>query len=80
MNVQGDYSGTTKPPVDFQTKVPLWPDQARLGQAKADLKSTGGLVLPEWSPCIDSEAENCLQLKANLILSIHAKVPLKSIC
>ena len=36
-NVQRDHSGRTKPPVDFKTKVPLWPDQARLGQAKAEL-------------------------------------------
>ena len=35
--VQGDHSGRTKPPVDFKTKVRLWPDQARLGQAKAEL-------------------------------------------
>ena len=33
--VQGDLSGGTKPPVDFKTKVPLWPDQARPHQATA---------------------------------------------
>ena len=26
---QGDTAGSSKPPVDFKTKVPLWPDQAR---------------------------------------------------
>ena len=35
--VQGNHSSRTKPPVDFETKVPLWPEQARLGQAKAEL-------------------------------------------
>ena len=51
-SIQGDHSGRTQPPVDFKTKVPLWPDQARPGQSGTfDLKSTGRLVLPEWSPC-----------------------------
>ena len=31
------YSLTAKPPVDFKTQVPLWPGQARAGQAKAEL-------------------------------------------
>ena len=45
--VQGDHSGRTKPPVDFISKVPP-------GQSGAFvMKSTRGLVLPEWSPCID---------------------------
>ena len=35
--LQGDHSGRTKPPVDFKTEVPLWPGQARLVQAKAEL-------------------------------------------
>ena len=37
ITVQGDHSGRTKPPVDFKTQVPLWPDQARLDRAKAEL-------------------------------------------
>ena len=34
---QGDHSGRTKPPVDFKTKVLLWPGLAWPGQAKAEL-------------------------------------------
>ena len=34
---QGDHSTCAKPPVDFKTKVPLWPGQARAGQAKTEL-------------------------------------------
>ena len=37
--VQGDHSACAKPPVDFKTKVPLWPGQARADQAKAELLS-----------------------------------------
>ena len=37
VSVQGDHSGRTKPPIDFKTNIPLWPDQARLVQAKAEL-------------------------------------------
>ena len=37
--IQGDHSTCAKPPVDFKTKVPLWPVQARTGQAKAQLLS-----------------------------------------
>ena len=36
-HIQGDPSGSSKLPVDFETKVPLWPGQARPGQAKAKL-------------------------------------------
>ena len=35
--LQGDTSRWPKPPVDFKTKVPLWPGQARLGQARTEL-------------------------------------------
>ena len=35
--VQGDTAGSSKPPIDFKTKVLLWPGQARLGQAKTEL-------------------------------------------
>ena len=37
INVQGDTSGCAKPPVDFKTKVPLWPGQASPCQAKMEL-------------------------------------------
>ena len=36
-SIQGDHSGRNKPPVDLKTKVPLWPDLAWPGQAKAEL-------------------------------------------
>ena len=36
---QGDHSACAKPPVDFKTKVPLWPGQARAAQAKVELLS-----------------------------------------
>ena len=36
-HVQGDPSPGAKPPVDFKSKVPLWPGQARAGQAKTEL-------------------------------------------
>ena len=39
MSIQGDHSACAKPPVDFKTKVPLWPGQARADQAKAELLS-----------------------------------------
>ena len=55
MALQGDNSTCAKPPVDFKSKVPLWPGQARAGQAKTELyflKSTGGLAQVELSPCI----------------------------
>ena len=35
--VQGDESCCQKPPVDFKTKLPFWPGQARTGEAKAEL-------------------------------------------
>ena len=35
--IQGDHSAFAKPPVDFKTKVPLWPGQARAGQVKVEL-------------------------------------------
>ena len=34
--LQGDHSACAKPPVDFKTKVPLWPGLPRPGQAKAE--------------------------------------------
>ena len=36
-DIQGDPSPYAKPPVDFNSKVPLWPGQARAGQAKMEL-------------------------------------------
>ena len=52
-NIQGDTSGCAKPPIDFKTKVQLWPGQARIGQSGTfDLKSSGGFAQAEWSPCI----------------------------
>ena len=41
ITVQGDHSGRTKPPVDFKTQVPLWPDQASPGHAKTELLFSG---------------------------------------
>ena len=35
--VQSDHSACGEPPVNFKTKVPLWPGQGRTGQAKAEL-------------------------------------------
>ena len=35
--VQDDTSRRPKPPVDFKTKVPLWPGQAKPGQPKMQL-------------------------------------------
>ena len=35
--LQGDRAACAKPPVEFKSKVPLWPSQARTGQAKAEL-------------------------------------------
>ena len=29
-NIQGDPIGSSQPPVDFKTKVPLWPGQAKM--------------------------------------------------
>ena len=50
--VQGDHSACAKPPVDFKTKVPLWPGQARPSQSRTFvLKSAGGFAQAEWSPC-----------------------------
>ena len=37
--VQGDHSACAKPPVDFKTKVPLWPGLPWPGQAKVELLS-----------------------------------------
>ena len=37
--IQGDHSACAKPPVDFKTKVPLWPGLPWPGQAKAELLS-----------------------------------------
>ena len=51
--IQGDTAGSSKPPVDIKTKVPLWPGQARPGQnVTFVLKSAGGLELPAVSPCM----------------------------
>ena len=36
-SVQGDLSACGESPVDFKTKVPFWPGQARPSQAKAEL-------------------------------------------
>ena len=37
LHIRGDPSPCAKPPVDFKIKVPLWPGQARAGQAKVEL-------------------------------------------
>ena len=37
--IRGDHSARDEPPVDFKTKVSLWPGQARAGEAKAELLS-----------------------------------------
>ena len=47
--IQGDRAACAKPPVEFKTKVLLWPSQARTGQAKT--KSTGGFAQAALSPC-----------------------------
>ena len=50
--VQGDHSACGEPPVDFKTKVPLWPGLARPGQnGTFVLKSMGSSSQAEWSPC-----------------------------
>ena len=50
--IQSDHSTCSKPPVDFETKVPLWPGPAWPGQnGTFVLKSTGGFEQVEWSPC-----------------------------
>ena len=36
-HLQGDNSTWSKPSVDFKTRVPFWPGQARTGQTKAEL-------------------------------------------
>ena len=36
-SVQGDPSGSSQPPVDFKTKVPLWPGLTWPGHAKTEL-------------------------------------------
>ena len=52
MYVQGDHSACAKPPVDFKTKVPLWPVQVRPGQSGTFvLKSIGGFTQHDVSPC-----------------------------
>ena len=44
--VQGDTSRCAKPPVDFKTKVPLWPGLPWPGQSGTFvLKSTGGFAI-----------------------------------
>ena len=49
---QGDTSRCPKPPVDFKTKVPLCPVQARPGQnGTFVLKSMGGFGQGDVSPC-----------------------------
>ena len=50
ISVQGDHSACAKPPVDFKTKVPLRPGQARPGQIRTFV-STGDFAPAEWSPC-----------------------------
>ena len=53
-NLQGDHSACAKPPIDFNTKVPLWLGLAWPGQSGTFvLKSTGGFAQAEWSPCIN---------------------------
>ena len=37
--LQTDTAGSSKPPVDFKTKVPFWPGLYWPGQAKAELLS-----------------------------------------
>ena len=37
MLIQGDTTGSSKPPVDFKTKVPFWPGRPCPAQAKAEL-------------------------------------------
>ena len=48
--VQGDHSACDEPPVDFKTKVPLWPGQ----NGTFVLKSTGGFAQCKVSPCTNS--------------------------
>ena len=53
VTLQGDHSACAKPLVDFKTKVLLWLGLPWLGQnGTFVLKSTGGFVQAEWSPCI----------------------------
>ena len=70
-DVQGDPSGSSKPPADFTTKVPLWPGQ----NGTFVLKSTGGWELPDGSPCafvVHSRADlRCIQCYVNPI-TLHA--------
>ena len=48
VSIQGDHSACAKPPVDFKTKVPLWP----------------GLALPNWDFCFaQAEWSPCTPLK-----------------
>ena len=59
IHLQGDHSPCAKPPVDFKTKVPLWPGQGRSGQNGTFVsKSTGGFAQGEWSLCIVIQAIN----------------------
>ena len=37
ITLQGDPSGSSKPPVDIKTQVPFWPGMAWAGQAKTEL-------------------------------------------
>ena len=37
ITLQGDPAGSSKPPDDFKTKVPLWPGQASPCQAETEL-------------------------------------------
>ena len=37
IHIQGDHSTCSKPPVDFRTKVPLWPSLSWAGPAKTEL-------------------------------------------
>ena len=54
--IQGDTSGCAKPPIDFKTKFPLWPGQARPGQnGFFVLMSTGGFAQRDGSPCSVNE-------------------------
>ena len=49
--LQGDHSACAKSPVDFKTKVALWP-----GQQLLFFKSTGGFAQAEWSPCMSNRS------------------------
>ena len=62
-SLQGDPSRWPKPPVDFKSKVPIWPGLAALawpGQSGTLLlKSTGGFGQRDGSPCTNIAFQIC---------------------